>query len=123
MVPSGASTGKFEAVELRDGKKGYYTGLSVEKCSGKCQYKTGRGSCRGKCTWIRIDIDEILIRTDGTDNKSSVGANATLGVSMAVARAACDGTEDSALSVSGRLSCKQTAGTYDEYSEWGKACR
>ena len=49
-VPSGASTGKFEAVELRDGKKGYYTGLSVENAVENVNTKTGRGNCRGKCT-------------------------------------------------------------------------
>ena len=86
-VPSGASTGKFEAVELRDGKKGYYTGLSVENAVENVNTKLAEAIV-GENALDQKRIDEILIRTDGTDNKSSVGANATLGVSMAVARAA-----------------------------------
>ena len=86
-VPSGASTGKFEAVELRDGKKGYYTGLSVENAVENVNTKLAEAIV-GENALDQKRIDEILIRTDGTDNKSSVGANATLGVSVAVARAA-----------------------------------
>ena len=87
MVPSGASTGKFEAVELRDGKKGYYTGLSVEKAVENVNTKLAEAII-GENALDQNRIDQILIHADGTDNKSSVGANATLGVSMAVARAA-----------------------------------
>lgn len=87
IVPSGASTGKFEAVELRDGKKGYYTGLSVEKAVENVNTKL-TDAIIGENALDQNKIDQLLIDTDGTDNKSSVGANATLGVSMAVARAA-----------------------------------
>ena len=87
IVPSGASTGKFEAVELRDGKKGYYTGLSVEKAVENVNTKLAEAII-GENALDQNRIDQILIDTDGTDNKSSVGANAALGVSMAVARAA-----------------------------------
>lgn len=87
MVPSGASTGKFEAVELRDGKKGYYTGLSVEKAVQNVNTKLA-DAVIGENALDQNRIDQILVDTDGTDNKSSVGANATLGVSLAVARAA-----------------------------------
>ena len=86
-VPSGASTGKFEAVELRDGKKGYYTGLSVENAVENVNTKLAEAIV-GENALDQKRIDEILIHVDGTDNKNSVGANATLGVSMAVARAA-----------------------------------
>lgn len=86
-VPSGASTGKFEAVELRDGKKGYYTGLSVEKAVENVNTKLAEAVI-GENALDQNRIDQILIDTDGTDNKSNVGANAALGVSMAVARAA-----------------------------------
>lgn len=86
-VPSGASTGKFEAVELRDGKKGYYTGLSVENAVENVNTKLAEAIV-GENALDQKKIDEILIHVDGTDNKNSVGANATLGVSMAVARAA-----------------------------------
>ena len=86
-VPSGASTGKFEAVELRDGKNGYYTGLSVENAVENVNTKLAEAIV-GENALDQKKIDEILIHVDGTDNKNSVGANATLGVSMAVARAA-----------------------------------
>ena len=86
-VPSGASTGKFEAVEVRDGKKGYYTGLSVENAVENVNTKLAEAIV-GENALDQKKIDEILIHVDGTDNKNSVGANATLGVSMAVARAA-----------------------------------
>ena len=87
IVPSGASTGKFEAVELRDGKKGYYTGLSVEKAVENVNTKLAEAII-GENALDQNRIDQILIDTDGTDNKSNVGANAALGVSMAVGRAA-----------------------------------
>ena len=87
IVPSGASTGKFEAVELRDGKKGYYTGLSVEKAVENVNTKLAEAVI-GENALDQNRIDQILIDKDGTDNKSNVGANAALGVSMAVARAA-----------------------------------
>lgn len=87
MVPSGASTGKFEAVELRDGEKGNYLGLSVEKAVANVNTKLA-DAVLGENALNQAYIDSLLIEADGTDNKSSVGANATLGVSMAVARAA-----------------------------------
>lgn len=87
MVPSGASTGKFEAVELRDGDKGNYTGLSVQRAVDNVNTKLCE-AVLGENALNQTYIDELLIRADGTENKSSVGANATLGVSMAVARAA-----------------------------------
>ena len=87
MVPSGASTGKFEAVELRDGEKGKYTGLGVEKAVNHVNTRLAE-AILGENALDQGNIDAILLETDGTDNKSSVGANAMLGVSMAVARAA-----------------------------------
>ena len=85
-VPSGASTGKFEAVELRDGNKEYYVGLSVERAIENINTKLA-DAIIGENALDQNRIDQILIYTDGTDNKSSIGANATLAVSMAVARA------------------------------------
>lgn len=87
MVPSGASTGKYEAVELRDGDKGNYTGLSVEKAVNNVNTKLAE-AVLGENALNQLQIDHLLIEADGTENKSSVGANASLGVSMAVARAA-----------------------------------
>lgn len=87
MVPSGASTGKFEAVELRDGEKGRYIGLGVTKAVNNVNTKIAE-VILGENALNQMFIDALLTETDGTENKSSLGANATLGVSMAVARAA-----------------------------------
>lgn len=85
-VPSGASTGKFEAVELRDGAM-RYMGLGVTKAVSNVNTKI-KEALVGKDALNQKLIDKILIETDGTENKSNLGANATLAVSMAAARAA-----------------------------------
>lgn len=87
MVPSGASTGKFEAVELRDGDKNYYLGLSVKKAVNNVNTRLAEALV-GENALEQSRVDRILAESDGTENKSSAGANAILGVSMAVARAA-----------------------------------
>lgn len=87
MVPSGASTGRFEAVELRDGDKDKYLGLSVEKAVNNVNTKLAE-AILGENALDQMNIDRLLIEADGTENKSSAGANAVLSVSMAVARAA-----------------------------------
>ena len=87
MVPSGASTGKFEAVELRDGEKENYGGLSVHRAVENVNTRLAE-AILGENALNQRFIDHKIIETDGTDNKNSVGANAALGVSMAVARAA-----------------------------------
>lgn len=89
IVPSGASTGRFEAVELRDGEKGKYLGLSVEKAVNNVNTKLAEAIV-GENALDQINIDRLLAEADGTDNKSSIGANAVLGVSLAVARAAAE---------------------------------
>ncbi len=85
-VPSGASTGRFEAVELRDGETRYF-GLGVKKAVSNVNTKI-KEAITGRNGLNQIEIDRILMETDGTDNKENLGANATLAVSMAVARAA-----------------------------------
>lgn len=87
-VPSGASTGRFEAVELRDGEPRYF-GLGVTKAVDNVNERIIR-LLLGKNALNQQEIDRILIHEDGTDNKQNLGANAMLGVSMAVARAAAD---------------------------------
>ena len=84
-VPSGASTGRFEAVELRDAQT-RYLGLGVRKAVNNVNTKI-REAITGKNGLNQIEIDRILMETDGTDNKGNLGANATLAVSMALARA------------------------------------
>lgn len=90
-VPSGASTGQFEAVELRDGETRYF-GLGTTKAVGNVNTKI-REALLGKNAMDQGQIDRILIEQDGTDNKSNLGANATLGVSMACAKVCAQALE------------------------------
>ncbi len=87
MVPSGASTGKFEALELRDGDKNRYRGKGVLKAVKNVNEHIAPRLV-GVDVRDQANIDRIMIELDGTKNKSGLGANAILGVSMAVARAA-----------------------------------
>ena len=87
MVPSGASTGSFEAVELRDGDKNRYLGKGVQKAVDNVNKKIA-DKLEGMNVYEQVKIDKMLIELDGTENKADLGANATLGVSLAVARAA-----------------------------------
>ena len=86
-VPSGASTGDREAVELRDGNKSRYGGKGVRKAVENV-VKEIRPMLLGSCVLEQTAIDQRMIELDGTPNKARLGANAILGVSMAVARAA-----------------------------------
>jgi enolase len=88
-VPSGASTGEHEAIELRDGDKKRFGGKGVSKAVGNV-IKTLGPSIIGLDALDQAEIDRVLIDADGTPNKSKLGANAILGVSMAVARAAAE---------------------------------
>ena len=87
MVPSGASTGSFEAVELRDGDKSRYLGKGVLQAVKNVNEKIA-GKIENMNVYEQAKIDKTLIELDGTDNKAKLGANATLGVSLAVAKAA-----------------------------------
>jgi enolase len=88
-VPSGASTGKHEAVELRDGDKGRYAGKGVQRAIEAVNREIF-DALGGMDAEEQVEIDEILIELDGTPNKSRLGANAILGVSLATAKAAAD---------------------------------
>ncbi len=90
-VPSGASTGAHEAVELRDGDKGTYLGKGVLKAVQHIN-ETLREGLKGAYLLDQAEIDSKLLELDGTENKSRLGANALLGVSLAVARAAAEET-------------------------------
>jgi enolase len=89
MVPSGASTGEHEAVELRDGDKKRYLGKGVSKAVENVNTIIAP-EVVGIDVSRQVDIDQIMIDLDGTPNKGKLGANAILGVSMAVAKAAAD---------------------------------
>ena len=86
-VPSGASTGKFEALELRDGDEKRYGGLGVLKAVENVNKKI-QNKLIGKDVFDQFKIDKIMLDFDGTENKSNLGANAILGVSLAVCKAA-----------------------------------
>jgi enolase len=88
-VPSGASTGKYEAVELRDGDKRRYRGLGVLKAVDHVNAEIA-SAIAGMSALKQTDIDQRLIELDGTANKSRLGANAILATSLAVARAAAN---------------------------------
>ena len=89
-VPSGASTGLFEAHELRDGDKDYYLGKSVMKAVNNVNNIIAPELVGEKATHQR-EIDTFMIDMDGSENKSKLGANAILGVSLACAKAAANG--------------------------------
>ena len=89
IVPSGASTGRFEAVELRDEEK-RFGGKGVERAVTNVNTRISDRLC-GCNALEQREIDHILKEADGTENKSKYGANAILGVSLAVARAAAEG--------------------------------
>jgi enolase len=88
-VPSGASTGEFEACELRDGDKQRYLGKGVQKAVHHVKDRIAN-KLKGMDICGQAEIDALLIELDGTENKSSLGANAILGVSLACAKAAAE---------------------------------
>ena len=88
-VPSGASTGSFEAVELRDGDKNRYLGKGVEKAVENVNKKISK-KLIGMNVYEQRKLDEEMIKLDDTPNKSNLGANSILGVSLAVAKAAAN---------------------------------
>ena len=91
-VPSGASTGEHEALELRDGEKGRYLGKGVRQAVQNVEEQIAP-AINGMSALDQMGVDRALIDLDGTDNKGKLGANAMLGVSMAVARAAANSLE------------------------------
>ena len=92
MVPSGASTGEHEAVELRDGDKNRYLGRGVQTAVNNVNTLIA-DHLVGMNANNQADIDQAMIDLDGSSNKSNLGANAILGVSMAVARAAAESAD------------------------------
>ena len=109
-VPSGASTGKFEAVELRDGRERYF-GLGVQQAVCNVNDKIAK-ELIGKNALQQLEIDSLLIQLDGTENKEHLGANAILSGSR---KSGGSGASDAALPLSGRKLYEKTAGADDEY--------
>ena len=121
MVPSGASTGAFEACELRDGDKGRYLGKgvsqAVEHVNNECA-----DAVVGLDAFDQRAVDAVLIAADGTPNKTKLGANAILGVSLAVPRR-CRVGGPVAVPVPGRRQRPPVAHAHDEHSQRRRACR
>lgn len=90
IVPSGASTGEYEAVELRDGDKSRYQGKGVLKAVENVNNIIAAELEENFSVLDQVEIDQAMIELDGTENKGNLGANAILGVSIAVAHAAAD---------------------------------
>lgn len=88
-VPSGASTGKFEAVELRDGDDVRFMGKGVQRAVSFVNTEIA-GALIGLESTDQIDMDSLMIELDGTENKARLGANAILGVSLAIAKASAE---------------------------------
>jgi enolase len=106
LVPSGASTGEYEAVELRDGDKNRYLGKGVLKAVDNVNNIIAE-ELIGVDVRNQVGIDKLMIEMDGTPNKAKLGANAILGVSMAVARAAADYLEVELYEYLGGFNAKQ----------------
>lgn len=104
-VPSGASTGKFEAMELRDGEKRYH-GKGVQMAVDHVNTRIAP-EIIGMNVFEQVEIDALMIRLDGTENKSNLGANAILAVSMAVARAGANALQIPLYRYLGGVSAKQ----------------
>lgn len=106
IVPSGASTGAFEAVELRDGDKDRYLGKGVQKAVDNVN-EVIAPELIGLDAIDQVAIDKIMIDIDGTPNKNKLGANAILGVSMSVAKAAAEALDIPLFQYLGGVNAKQ----------------
>ncbi len=106
MVPSGASTGSFEAVELRDGDKDRYLGKGVSKAVQNVN-EIISNELEGMNAYEQAKIDKMMIALDGTENKGKLGANAMLGVSLAVAKAAANSLGMSLYNYIGGVNAKE----------------
>ena len=120
IVPSGASTGKFEALELRD-KEARYQGLGVQKAVEHVNTELAE-AVLGENVLKQGWLDKLLLQADGTENKEKLGANALLGVSGSSRRRG-KSHADTAVSIFGRCSCQKNAGSDDEYFKRRKTCR
>ena len=121
-VPSGASTGAHEAVELRDGDKKRYLGKGVQKAVEAVNGEISRRSAIMDAE-DQVQIDQTMIELDGTPNKSRLGANAILGVSLAVRQGGGRILRHAALSLCRRHLGADPAGADDEHHQWRRACR
>ena len=121
-VPSGASTGEKEAIELRDGDRKRWMGKGVSKAVGNIS-KLICPRVLGMEAFDQVAVDRAMIELDGTRTKARLGANAILGVSLAVAKAAAVESSQPLYRYLGGCQRANTAGADDEYHQWRRACR
>ena len=121
-VPSGASTGAHEAVELRDGDKSKYLGKGVLKAVQAVNTEI-RQALDGMDAENQVAIDEAMIQLDGTSNKARLGANAILGVSLAVAKAAAEAAGLPLYRYVGGVQARAPARADDEHHQRRRARR
>lgn len=122
IVPSGASTGAFEAVELRDGDKDRYLGKGVQKAVAHVNEEIAEAII-GMDARDQRAIDAEMIDVDGTPNKGNLGANAVLGASLACATCRCPVERTAAVSLRWRCKRPCAADAHDEHSQRRRACR
>ena len=118
-VPSGASTGEHEAIELRDGDKSRFGGKGVLKAVNNVNTTIAK-AIKGKEADFKA-IDKLVIALDGTENKGKFGANAILGVSLAVAKAAANEKGVPLYRYIGGAKAHILPVPYDEYHQWRDA--
>ena len=114
-VPSGASTGEHEAVELRDGDKSRYNGKGVLKAVENVNEKIADELIDLDAT-EQVEIDNLLIELDGTENKGNLGANAMLRCFTCLCKSFCRIFWIASLPIYRRRKCPNTSCSYDEYS-------
>ena len=120
-APSGASTGEFEALELRDGDKSRYLGKGVTKAVENINTIINE-AVKGLDASDIYAVDRAMIEADGTKDKSKLGANAILAVSIATCRASAAAPGYAAVSFPGRHQWQSPAGADDEYCKWWLPC-
>ncbi len=120
-APSGASTGEFEALELRDQDPGRFQGKGVLRAVENINTVIC-DTLKGMCADDIYAIDQAMIRADGTGDKSRLGANAILAVSIACARAAAASMDVPLYRFLGRRVRKPASGAHDEYLKWRRPC-
>ena len=120
-VPSGASTGEHEAMELRDGDKSKYLGKGVTKAVANVNDILADAVLGMEAVEQRA-IDEKMIAVDGTENKSKLGANAILGVSLATAKAAAMDFDLTLYEYLGGEDATLLPTPHDEYPQWRRTC-
>ena len=121
-VPSGASTGENEAIELRDNDAAAYLGKGVSRAVDNINQRIA-DLVEGEDARDQERVDALMLELDGTENKADLGANAILGVSLAVAQSSGGGDRPAAVPVLGRKQRQGSAGTDAQYPQRWKARR